>query len=93
MVANKTKTWLAVTYILIYSIVSAVGIGLGTILVNVVEGDAIDVMATLLQGLAAGTLLYVVFFEILCKEKSGLPQFCAVLVGFIFIFVVGAYSK
>lgn len=49
-----------------------------------------NVAAVVLQGLATGTLLYVVFFEILTKGRagggktvfSGLLQFVAVLVGF-----------
>lgn len=47
-------------------------------------------MPTLLQGLATGTLLYVVFFEILERQRagghSGLRQYLAVLVGFLVMF-------
>ncbi|XP_063706319.1 zinc transporter ZIP3-like [Culicoides brevitarsis] len=86
LVVNKTKTWLGITYILIYSFVSALGIGIGIILVNGTNADDMEVPSAILQGLAAGTLLFVVFFEILCKDKSGLPQFLAVLVGFVAIF-------
>uniref|UniRef100_A0A336LKY4 CSON012543 protein n=1 Tax=Culicoides sonorensis TaxID=179676 RepID=A0A336LKY4_CULSO len=88
LVVNKTKTWLAVVYILIYSFVSALGIGIGIILVNGSNADDMQVPSAILQGLAAGTLLFVVFFEILCKDKSGLPQFAAVLFGFVTIFVI-----
>lgn len=34
-------------------------------------------------GLATGTLLYVIFFEVLSKDRSGLVQYVAVLVGFL----------
>lgn len=93
LVVNKTKTWLAIVYILIYSVVSALGIGIGTILVNGTNSDDMETISAILQGLAAGTLLYVVFFEILCKDKTGLKQFFAVLIGFIFIFVLQILSK
>ena len=42
---------------------------------------------TILQGMAAGTLLYVVFFEVLAREraneKSGLLQLTAIIIGFM----------
>lgn len=93
LVVNKTKTWLAIVYILIYSVVSALGIAIGTILVNGTNSDDMETVSAIMQGLAAGTLLYVVFFEILCKDKTGLKQFAAVLIGFIFIFVLQILSK
>ncbi|XP_063705162.1 zinc transporter ZIP3-like [Culicoides brevitarsis] len=93
LVVNKTKTWLGITYILIYSFVSALGIGIGIILVNGTNADDMEVPSAILQGLAAGTLLFVVFFEILCKDKSGLPQFLAVLVGFGTIFAIQVLTE
>ena len=49
-----------------------------------VEGGLVP---ALLQGLATGTLLYVVFFEILERQRacghSGLRQYIAVLLGFL----------
>jgi solute carrier family 39 (zinc transporter), member 1/2/3 len=46
---------------------------------------------TVLQGMAAGTLVYVVFFEVLHRERSnlahaGIWQFIALLVGFLVMF-------
>jgi solute carrier family 39 (zinc transporter), member 1/2/3 len=46
---------------------------------------------TVLQGMAAGTLIYVVFFEVLHRERSnlahaGIWQFIALLVGFLVMF-------
>jgi len=46
-----------------------------------------------LQGLATGSLLYVVFFEILEKERqkpvSGVIQVMAMALGFIFMVLLG----
>ena len=54
------------------------------------EEDAQSVGVTLMQGIATGSLLYVVFFEILEKERAkaevpGLVQVVGVALGFIFM--------
>lgn len=46
-----------------------------------------------LQGLASGTLLYVVFFEILQEHRSGLKQYLSILVGFVVMFGLQLLSK
>jgi len=48
-------------------------------------------VTTVLQGMAAGTLIYVVFFEVLHRERTnlshaGIWQFLAVVVGFLVMF-------
>lgn len=61
------------------------------------DHHAPNMVAVLLQGLATGTLLYVVFFEILIKSRAtaastkrkacnGLLQYASVLIGFVFMF-------
>lgn len=49
-----------------------------------------DVISVSLQGMAAGTLLYVVFFEVLARERgnkhSGICQLLAIVVGFLCMF-------
>jgi solute carrier family 39 (zinc transporter), member 1/2/3 len=60
----------------------------------VTSGDTLNaetVTTTVLQGMAAGTLIYVVFFEVLHRERTnlahaGIWQFIAVLVGFLVMF-------
>ncbi|KAJ8682335.1 hypothetical protein QAD02_018127 [Eretmocerus hayati] len=72
-------------YLSIFAMVTPLGIGIGLALAGTgQQGDG--PMPTILQAMAAGTLLYVVFFEVLARErandKSGLLQLTAILVGF-----------
>ncbi|XP_050095550.1 zinc transporter ZIP1-like [Anopheles aquasalis] len=62
----------AIAYIFVYSVVSPLGIAIG-IALSSVGNDAnqtIEVVSVILQGLASGTLLYVIFFEILAKDSG-----------------------
>jgi solute carrier family 39 (zinc transporter), member 1/2/3 len=86
LVVNKTKFWLAFAYIFTYAVVSPVGIGIGILISNSESETNSAVISVFLQGLASGTLLYVVFFEILAKYRSGLVQYAAVFVGFFLMF-------
>uniref|UniRef100_A0A6P7EZQ8 Zinc transporter ZIP1-like n=1 Tax=Diabrotica virgifera virgifera TaxID=50390 RepID=A0A6P7EZQ8_DIAVI len=87
LVISGIKTYLVVIYVFIFSFVSAAGIGIG-ILVSKIDNTA-TLVSVIMQGLAAGTLLYVVYFELLQGDKrSGLKQFGAVLLGFILMFGV-----
>jgi len=45
------------------------------------------------QGLASGTLLYVVFFEILQDHRTGIRQYISILVGFLVMFGLQMLSK
>lgn len=71
------------------------GIGIGIILSNVENQE--NVVCVALQGMAAGTLLYVVFFEVLARERdnnhSGVWQLLAILVGFMFMFTLQTFSE
>ena len=62
------------------------GIGVGILLSLGDNADSMQVPSVVLQGLATGTLLYVVFFEVLSKDRSGLIPYCAVLLGFLLMF-------
>ena len=44
------------------------------------EDDAQSVWVTLMQGIATGSLLYVVFFEVIEKERAGQTSHCLQLV-------------
>lgn len=81
---HKTKPWLVIVYIFVYAIVSPLGIAIGILLSN--ADDSVAVASVILQGLASGTLLYVIFFEILSKHKDGIAQFFAVVFGFFLMF-------
>ncbi|XP_055585636.1 zinc transporter ZIP1 isoform X2 [Uranotaenia lowii] len=86
LIVARTNFWLAIAYIFIYSIVSPIGIGIGMLLSDGSTSDDMQVASVILQGLASGTLLYVVFFEILSKDRSGLLQCLAVFAGFFLMF-------
>lgn len=94
LIVARTHKWLAFAYVLTFSVVSPLGIGIGILVSQFGQqqqadgsvGDGGAVVAVLLQGLASGTLLYVVFFEILQKDKAGLVQLVAVLCGFFIMF-------
>lgn len=86
LMVHKTKTWLMIVYVFIYAIVSPLGIGAGIAISNSDGGDGYLIASAILQGLASGTLLYVIFFEILAKHKEGIVQFIAVVIGYFLMF-------
>lgn len=86
LLVHKTKIWLLITYVFIYAIVSPLGIGIGIWLSNAGDNDGYLVASVILQGLASGTLLYVIFFEILAKNREGIVQYAAAVIGFFLMF-------
>ncbi|CAH0400462.1 unnamed protein product [Chilo suppressalis] len=86
LIATKTKTWLAIVYITTFAVVSPIGIGIGILLVGGEGAQAAGVYSVVLQGLASGTLLYVIFFEIWKGDRTGILQFGAAMIGFFFMF-------
>jgi len=84
------------TYLTVFSIISPIGIGIGTAIYETVgAGGVNDVTVATLQGIAGGTLLYVVMFEILNREReknvSGLFQLTGVLCGFMLMVLVQSF--
>lgn len=88
-----TKAWLSIVYIVTFAIVSPIGIGIGVLLSETGNTAAFAVPSVILQGLASGTLLYVIFFEVLSKERSGLIEYAAVVLGFFLMFGIQLLSK
>ncbi|XP_067008325.2 zinc transporter ZIP1 [Anabrus simplex] len=84
LVSSGTRTALIIIYVIAFAIVSPIGIGVGMAVSD--QHASEGVANAVLQGLATGTLLYVVFFEILLKEREGGPpglhQLIAILSGF-----------
>ncbi|XP_015589923.1 zinc transporter ZIP2 isoform X2 [Cephus cinctus] len=75
-------------YLTAFSMVTPLGIIIGLALAYLKnDSEYLGPTPTILQGMAAGTLLYVVFFEVLAREKanekSGLLQLAAIIVGFM----------
>jgi len=88
-----------VGYILVFAIMSPLGIGIGIAVTTLLKKDdtVYNTTVGVLQGLAAGTLLYVVVFEVLQREKSkqkvpGLIQLAFVLAGFATILLLVRYG-
>ncbi|CAG9565415.1 unnamed protein product [Danaus chrysippus] len=86
LIATRTKTWVAVIYITTFAIVSPFGIGMGLVLVGGDSAAASGVYSVVLQGLASGTLLYVIFFEIWKNDRTGILQYIAAIFGFALMF-------
>ncbi|XP_013183883.2 zinc transporter ZIP1 [Amyelois transitella] len=86
LIATRTKTWLAVVYITTFAVVSPLGIGIGLALVGGGGATAAGIYSVVLQGLASGTLLYVIFFEIWKGDRTGFMQFVASIIGFLIMF-------
>lgn len=93
LVTVKTKTSLCVVYITTFAVVSPLGIGVGIAMAGGEGAAASGISSVILQGLASGTLLYVVFFEILQRDRAGLVQFISALVGFLVMFGLQFASK
>lgn len=64
------RTILTVIYIAVFSVISPLGIAIGIGLVGTASDEYQGPAVTVLQGLATGTLIYVVFFEVLEKERA-----------------------
>merc|ERR1719189_1278962 len=85
----------AILYMSVFCAVSPIGIGIGMALTDPSQQDNINTSALIaVQGIATGSLLYVVFFEILEKERAkaevpGLVQVVGVTLGFIFMVLLG----
>jgi len=88
--SGMTRT-LIFAYMGTFSLITPIGILIGIGLVQS-NNSASNGPAAILNGLAAGTLLYVVFFEILEKERqkksNGLLQVSFIILGFIVMICV-----
>ena len=77
----------------VFCAVSPIGIGIGMALTSPEQGETNHTALIVVQGIATGSLLYVVFFEILEKERQktvpGLLQVIGVSLGFIFMVLLG----
>lgn len=87
LVTSDLKSYLIIIYVFIFSIVSPIGIGVGILVCT--YNHSTTFVGVILQGLASGTLVYVVFFEILQGEKKrGLLQYFSIVIGFGIMFVI-----
>ncbi|KAJ8981535.1 hypothetical protein NQ317_006696 [Molorchus minor] len=96
LVTSKTKIMLMLLYIGTFALVTPLGIGIGIILSGKSDSSE-DITSLVLQGMAAGTLLYVVFFEVLARERenqhSGVWQLLSILCGFAVMLLLQFLSE
>nr|CAD7437848.1 unnamed protein product [Timema bartmani] len=98
MVSTRVSTCLSLIYVCTFSLVTPMGIGAGLLLTESAKDGATN---TVLQGLATGTLLFVVFFEILNRQRksgghdgrSGIWQLFAVMTGFLVMLALLSAGK
>ena len=97
LVSTKTKNFLILLYLGTFAFVTPLGIGIGIALSNDPSKSGSELSTVILQGMAAGTLLYVVFFEVLQRERannqSGILQLMAIVAGFGVMFALQFISK
>ena len=68
----QVRPYLCVIYVATFALISPLGAGIGIAIseTDTSESDIQSNLVTVLQGLATGTLLYVVFFEVIEKERQ-----------------------
>ncbi|EDW31401.1 GL10982 [Drosophila persimilis] len=81
-----TRWLIAVIYLLVFSIVTPIGLGIGIAVSETSSANEPSTASGILQSLACGTLIYVIFFEIVAKNHAGWRVFVSSLVGFILMF-------
>lgn len=72
MLSDRARPYLAHGSVFIFAIASPVGITIGILISNFSETSTMFLMSVVLQGLATGTLMFVMFFEVL---KPSIEQF------------------
>lgn len=94
--SNSTKLFVInITYVCIFALCSPLGIGMGMVITMMTTASSsatlLTVLSVILQGIATGTLMYIVFFEILKPHQSHssrahtLFNLAFLLLGFIFM--------
>jgi len=88
----RTRVALHLAYITMYAVLSPIGIGIGLAVSRIGTGPTLYVTSGVLQALAGGTIIYVVVFEILERERSkkvsGLAQLFFVILGFSAMLII-----
>ncbi|CAI9574226.1 unnamed protein product [Staurois parvus] len=89
-----TPAWL-ITYIVIFSLMSPIGITIG-IIVTLKKSGIVTLVQTILAGIASGTFVYVTFLEILPQElNSGerpILKVFFIIIGFTVMAVIAIWA-
>ena len=99
LLSARTPLKLFAVYMCVFSLVSPLGIAIGIGISSAAGtgGDAYTLAVAILQALAGGTLIYVVVFEVLQREKSkgvsGMAQLAFVILGFASLLCIEVFSK
>lgn len=93
LVTTKTRPLLCFAFTLTFAVVSPIGIGIGLALAGGSGATESGLPSVILQGLACGTLLYVVFFEILQRDRAGFIQLTCTMLGFFIMFGIQLICK
>ena len=97
LLQKRSSKFIFFSYLVIFSLISSLGIGIGIIITETSGQGADTVLGATCQGIAGGTILYVVMFEILnrerVKEVQGLVQLLAVMFGFTAMLLVEIFGK
>nr|XP_060636126.1 zinc transporter ZIP2 [Anolis sagrei ordinatus] len=95
LVQSGTKVQWRLLYLVVFALMSPAGIGVG-IGVSLSNSDGSSLAQAVLEGLAAGTFLYVTFLEILPYElrshESPLTKFFFISLGFCIMAVIAIWA-
>lgn len=99
MLASKLRVLLYVIYMVELGLITSIGVAIGILVTEYVQDpSAVHLLIiAILQGIAAGTLLYVTFLEVLERERqkpgNGLERLLAIVTGFFVLTLLEAFSK
>lgn len=99
LISAEVKKVLAYGYIISFALTSPLGIFIGLLMTeNAHYSDTLSIISVVLQAIATGTLLYIVFFEVFRKQfgdykASGLMRLIASVCGFIFMICIQILLK
>ena len=89
-----------ICYIITYALMSPIGIAIGIGMTSgyVTINSTFDLAIGIIQGLASGTLMYVIVFEVFQREKAkeeilGIVQLAFVILGFVAMLIVELTCK
>ena len=99
MLASSIRTAIYVAYMVTLGLITPIGVAIGIVITEYISDPSPNhtLAIAVLQAVAAGTLLYVTFLEVLERERAkagnGLVKFTAVFVGFLLLSLLEAWGK